>query len=125
MLFFIFKGLILRDNEDERRLKELSNSSNLDILANLTQIEFQREDFGKALSGNVVFQNKEISNFKIRIGSLESTSRLYSKIIEMLPEGLKNKIKKLYLNNKEINREDEQSLISLGIKEDFNVIVEI
>ena len=123
MLFFIFKGLILRDNEDERRLKELSNSSNLDILANL--IEFQREDFGKALSGNVVFQNKEISNFKIRIGSLESTSRLYSKIIEMLPEGLKNKIKKLYLNNKEINREDEQSLISLGVKEDFNVIVEL
>jgi len=124
MLFFIFEGLILKDN-DEKMLKELSLSRNIDILAYLTQIGPQREDFGKALSGNVVFQNKEISNFKIKIGSLESTSRLYSKIIEMLPEGLKNKIKKLYLNNKEINREDEQSLISLGIKEDFNVIVGI
>ena len=35
------------------------------------------------------------------------------------------KIKKLYLNNKEINREDEKSLLSIGIKEDFDVIAEL
>ena len=38
---------------------------------------------------------------------------------------MEKKIKKLYLNNKEINREDVESLKSLGIKEGFNVVAEL
>ena len=78
--------------------------------------------------GNLTAKIKEggkenIINFNIEIGTLESTSKLYEKIDNVL---CKEKIiKKLYLNNKEINREDKESLKSLGIKEGFNVVAEL
>ena len=123
MAFFIFDGLILKDN-DERRIKDLTLKSDLNIQVIIQQTNIPRKEFGKTLSGNVIFKNEKIQNFEIKIGTLESTSRLYYKILENR-QVMKNKIKKLYLNNKEINMEDEHSLISLGIKEDFNVIVEL
>ena len=126
MSFFFFDGLIIEDN-DERRIKDLTTSRNLNIPVIIKQSDPQRKDFGKPLSGKISVKNENIQNFKIKIGTLESTSRLYYEISEILQNRLlpKIKIKKLYLNNKEINREDEQSLISLGIKEDFYVIVEL
>jgi len=84
--------------------------------------------YGKQLVGNVTVKNKsnekkDIKNITIHIGTLDSTLDLYGRIEIMLNTG--EKIKKLYLNNKEINWEEEKSLISLGIKDDFNVIVEL
>ena len=35
------------------------------------------------------------------------------------------KIKKLYINDIELKREDEKSLLSMGIKEDFTLRVEL
>ena len=126
MSFFICDGNLLKDN-DERMIKDLALTRDLNISVLLKQTEIKRKDFGKPLSGNISVKNENIQNFKIKTGTLESTSRLYYEISEILQNRLllKNKIKKLYLNNKEINREDEQSLISLGIKEDFYVIVEL
>ena len=126
MSYFIFEGLNFRNN-DERRIKDLTSSIDLSISVILKELNTQRKDFGKPLSGNVNVKKKDIQNFKIKIGTLESTSILYDKISTILEskQGQHIKIKKLFLNNKEINREDEKSLISLGIKEDFNVIVEL
>jgi hypothetical protein len=126
MSIFIYDGLAFKDN-DERRISDLTTSSDFNITAMLNQSNVKRKEFGKTLSGNVVVKEENIQNSKIEIGTLESTSSLYYKISEILETGLdlKKKIKKLYLNNKEINWEDKQSLISLGIKEDFNVIVEL
>ena len=125
MSFFIYEGETL-DN-DERRIKDLTLGRDLNFTVLLKQMVCQRKEFGKVLIGNVAVKKENIQNFIIKTGTLESTSRLYYEISEVLENRLllKNKIKKLYLNNKEINREDEQSLISLGIKEDFNVIVEL
>ena len=108
-------------------IKDLTFTRDLNISVILNQMNIKRKDFGKPLSGKISVKNENIQNFKIKIGTLESTSRLYYEISEILQNRLllKIKIKKLYLNNKEINREDEQSLISLGIKEDFYVIVEL
>jgi len=90
---------------------------------------YNRKEFGKIIMGNLTFKIKreekeDIQNLTIEIGTLESTSRLYKKIVNVLLCREK-KIKKLYLNNKEINREDVESLKSLGIKEGFNVVAEL
>ena len=126
MSFFIYDGEEFKDN-DERRIKDLTLKSDFNISVILKQTNIKRKEFGKTLLGKISVKNENIQNFKIKIGTLESTSRLYYEISEILQNRLlpKIKIKKLYLNNKEINREDEQSLISLGIKEDFYVIVEL
>ena len=90
---------------------------------------YNRKEFGKIIMGNLTFKIKkeekeDIQNLTIEIGTLESTSRLYKKIFYIVL-CMEKKIKKLYLNNKEINREDVESLKSLGIKEGFNVVAEL
>ena len=126
MSFFIYEGETFKDN-DERRIKDLTFKRDLNFSVVLKQMVIPRKYFGKPLLGNVAAKKENIQNFIIKTGTLESTSRLYYEISEVLKNRLllKIKIKKLYLNDKEINREDEQSLISFGIKEDFNIIFEL
>ena len=123
--FFIYDGDTLKDN-DERRIKNLTNSYNFGIT--VYKLNFEKKGLGHILNGNVTVKIKkgekeENINYEIEIGTLESTFRLYEVIENRLVTD--KKIKKLYLNNKEINMENEKSLLSLGIKEDFNVIAEL
>ena len=125
MSFFIYDGETLKDN-DKRSIKDLTNSYNLTII--VYKLNFERKGLGQLLKGNATVKIKkgekeEIKNYEIEIGALESTSSLYEVIENRL--SMDKKIKKLYLNNKEINRENEKSLLSLGIKEGFNVIAEL
>ena len=106
MLFFIYDGQTLKEN-DEKRIQDLSNAFNLNFIIYFNQMNASRKYFGKPLSGNVTVnikenEKEEIQNLKIIIGALESTSSLYEKIETVLY--LDKKIKKLYLNNKEINK---------------------
>jgi len=127
MAYLLYNGLELKDN-DKRRINELSCLSIQVIDKNI----YILPDYGKQLVGNVTVKIKtnekekekeNIHNLKIHIGTLNSTLDLFKRIDLMLC--MEKKIKKLYLNNKEINREDLKSLLSLGIKEDFNVIAEL
>ena len=127
MPFFIYKGETLKDN-DERKIKYITQSPSFFIEIYDPKQMCDRKEFGKTIMGNLtakikVGEKEDIKNFKIEIGTLESTSRLYKKIDNVLCK--EKKIKKLYLNNKEINKEDEESLKSLGIKEGFNVVAEL
>ena len=122
--YLLYNGVKLED-KDERRIKDLTN---LDITISVYIFDYlsYRKEFGKLLEGNVtvkIKEKKEIKNFKIQFGTLESTSKLYEKIDNRLC--MEKKIQKLYLNNKEINRENGKSLKSLGIKENFNVVAEL
>ena len=115
----------MKDN-DKRRIEDLTNSYNFGIT--VYKLNFERKGFGQILKGKTTVKIKkgekeEIRNYEIEIGALESTYCLYEVIENRL--SMDKKIKKLYLNNKEINRENEQSLLSLGIKEGFNVIAEL
>ena len=117
----------LEDN-DERRIKDITSSSSFFMSIYDPMQIYNRKEFGKTIMGKLTAKIKEgekedIQDFNIEIGTLESTSKLYEKIDNVL---CKEKIiKKLYLNNKEINREDKESLQSLGIKEGFNVVAEL
>ena len=122
----IFDGEVLKGN-DRRIIKDLTNTS-LNIIAKITMETCNRKYFGKYLRGNVTVKNKaneknDIINLKIEIGDLESTSKLFI-IIENIMDKRRG-IKKLYLLDKEINREDEKSLKSLGVKDNFNVVAEL
>ena len=123
--FLIYYGEALKDN-DKRSIKDLTNSYNLTIIVN--KLNFERKGLGQLLKGNATVKIKkgekeEIKNYEIEIGILESTSSLYEVIENRL--SMDKKIKKFYLNNKEINRENVKSLLSLGIKEGFNVKAEL
>ena len=120
----IFDGEMLKGN-DGRMIKDLTNSC-LNIITRFTMETCDKKYFGKYLRGNVTVKNKEkenISSFKIEIGELESTSKLFVIIENILV--IKRGIIKLYLLDKEINKEDEKSLKSLGIRDNFNVVAEL
>ena len=121
MSILLYNGLKL-ENNDERKIR-----TNTYINVYDPKQIYKRKEFGKTLVRNVMIHNFEqkkiIENFKIIIGTLESNSTLYQKIENYL--AMRRGIKKLYLNNKEINREDKKSLKNLDIKEDFNAIVEL
>ena len=117
----------LKDN-DERMIKDITSSSSFFMYIYDPMKIYNRKEFGKIIFGNLTAKIKtgekeDIQNFKIEIGALESTSKLYRKIESLLCKS--KKIKKLYLDNKEINKEDVESLKFLGIKEGFNVIAEL
>ena len=126
MASLLYNSIKMNDN-DKRRIKDITNSGITISVMNLMYYA-QKNNFGKRLVGNVIAkietkEKEDIKYFQIEIGTLESTSKLFDRIEIMLC--LNKKIKRLYLNNKEINREDKQSIKSLGIKENFNVIVEL
>ena len=59
-------------------------------------------------------------------GTLESTSHLFSEVdFDIGGEDNMEIKKKLFYNGKEIKRDEEKSLISLGIRENFTFIVEV
>ena len=115
------------ENNDERKIKDITACNlSLTVIKSMETLSYGKV-FGKAIIGKVTVKNKEqekgnTTNFIIEIGTLDPTSKLYENIETTLCLG--KKIKKLYLNNKEISRY-EQSMLSLGIKEDFNVLAEI
>ena len=121
----LYNGEKLEDN-DKRRIKDIISSSSFYMSIYDPMQIYNRKEFGKTIIANITVKIKtaekeNIQNFKTEIGTLESTSQLYRKIVNILCS--EKKIKKLYLNNKEISRENEESLKSLGINEDFNVVV--
>ena len=74
MLFFIYDGQTLKDN-DENRIKELSNDFNLNFIIYCNQMNASRKFFGKPLSGNVTVnikenEKEEIQNLKKIFGAL-------------------------------------------------------
>ena len=123
MSILLYNEEKLKD-KDEKRIQDIGSNLKIEVLNPMEVLNGKK--FGKIILGNVTAKIKteekeNIVNFKINVGSLNSTSRIYEEI-----EGtLGFNIKKLFLNNKEISRNHEQSLKSLGIKEDFNVLAEL
>jgi len=123
MSILLYNEEKLKD-KDEKRIQDIGSNLKIEVLNPMEVLNGKK--FGKIILGNVTAKIKteekeNIVNFKINVGSLNSTSRIYEEI-----EGtIGFNIKKLFLNNKEISRNHEQSLKSLGIKEDFNVLAEL
>jgi len=125
MSILLYNGEKLKD-KDKKKIQDISTNLKIQVLDPMAI--FNGGKFGKIILGNVtakirIEEKENIENFKINVGSLNSTSRIYEEIENTLC--LNKKIKKLFLNNKEISRNHEQSLKSLGINEDFNVLAEL
>ena len=79
---------------------------------------------GKIISIKTIFSDEKGTDFSsypktVEIGLLNSTTYLFSKIENLLEW----KIKKIYFGGKEINCEEEKSLLSLGINENSSLSI--
>jgi len=96
MSILLYNGEIMKD-KDEKRIQDLSPNLEIEVLNSMAF--FNGEKFGKIILGNVTAKIKteekeNIENFKINIGALNSTSRIYEEIENTLY--LNKKIKKLF-----------------------------
>jgi len=78
----------LKDN-DERMIKDITSSSSFFMYIYDPMKIYNWKEFGKIIFGNLTTKIKteekeDIQNFKIEIGALESTSKLYRKIENVL-----------------------------------------
>lgn len=106
--------------ESTKELKDIMTSNILTI--EVFEINKMPIYFGKNINATLIINEKGVQKeIKITFGNLESTKTLYERFETMIGK----KIKKLYLNEKEINREDVKSLLSIGIKNDFTLKDEI
>lgn len=110
----------------EKNVKDIAENKRLILKIEQLGDVKQRERFGKIINAEVIFKNisqsnEEINPIIIQTGTLESTKSLFESINNMLCSPT-IKIKKLYINEEEINENEEKSLLSIGIKEDFNIL---
>ena len=117
-------GCVLK--ESNQKLKSICKSNILNLIVDKTGDIKGREKFWKTLRAKVLYKylgKKEEKILKdyydIETGTLESTLGLFKEIEHIF------KIKKLFYNGKEIKRNEEKSLLSLGIKEDFQLVAEV
>ena len=73
--------------------------------------------FGKPMKANLLMKNNK---FVFEIGTLNSNKQLAKNAGNYIVK----KIKKLYINKKKLNLKEEKSLLSLGIKDNFDFMVE-
>ena len=100
---------------------EKVNDKIKEIFGNKKVVYITVRDAGGILSGFRSKYGKEINlyfhNYNIQIGILNSNKQLI-KIIDCLEYDYTKKVRKLYIEGKELNIEEEKSLLSFGIKED-------
>ena len=71
---------------------------------------------GKKIFAKVIIDGK---NIEIKFGTLNSTDELFELI-----NPYKKNIKKIYINNIIIKKNEETCLFNLGINKDFNCVIE-
>ena len=115
---FIYNGKKLSPH-DERKLKEIFQYGTNNIISCETiKLLVNNNSFkGKTIIGRTSI-NGEIS--EIKIGTLNSVENL----INFFQSKYKIELKKIYVNKIEIKKDDDNSLSSFGIKEDFNLLLE-
>ena len=82
---------------------------------------FSLDIFGESIGIKIRDKNKEESFATIRIGLLNSNMHLI-KALKILSHEI---VKNIYINGKELYKEGERSLLSLGINKDCECIIEI
>lgn len=112
---FIYNGKEL-NQYDKRKISEILNDvANIICITERKKISYHI--IGKELKG------RDINNGRgIKIGTLNSTKLLFSQ--NLFGNKVKKKLKKIIIGNIIIKEEDDLSLLSLGIKEDFICILE-
>jgi hypothetical protein len=74
---------------------------------------------GKTITAFIIYNNKEI--FKVNVGTLSQIKNLYNYYIMT---NISKKILKIKINGKEIDKNDERTLSSIGIRDNFYCYVE-
>ena len=120
-LKLLSNGKDMRIN-DKRKIKDIYNGNIINATTHIPT-KLSRDFFGKRLVGNLKIQFKGQPPLTIQIvtGTLESTTNLFEQVECMY--GVK--IQKLYLNNVELIRKYEKSLLSMGIKDNFSLKAEM
>lgn len=121
-LVLLYNGQQLSTN-DKRKIRDVENG---DFMITIIENREFKHYFGKPIIANINIKKKNGEQIKARLytGTLESTTSLFEDIErKILISPFKNQ--KLYFNDIELKREDEKSLLSLGIKKDFTLLLEL
>jgi hypothetical protein len=116
---FLYNGEKLNP-DDERKLLEIFRYKGTPIVFCLSIKNLILE--GKAFIGKKIIGRTSINGkiIEIEIGTLDSVKELFKNLID----NYKINIKKIYVDKIEIKKDNDDSLSSFGIKEDFDLLLE-
>lgn len=104
--------------DDKRKIREVVRYWDKIVSIKATNPPYT---IGKTVVINISYTEKNIEGWVFEIGLLNSINYVIKKVEAFH----KRKVKKLFVINKELNRNDDRCLLEIGIKENFYCLIEL
>ena len=105
-------------SNDKRKIREVFHNYEKILSIKVTNPPYI---LGKTVVINIFYTEKNIEHWIFEIGLLNSINYVIKKVESFYYR----KVKKLFVIGKELNRNDDRCLLEIGIKENFNCLIEL